>query len=56
MKVAAQLMHLGIYIPAIRFPTVSRGQARLRLTLSAAHTEEHIAKLLSALQAVLNIP
>ncbi len=53
MKVAAQLLDLGILIPAIRFPTVSRGQARLRLTVSAAHTPDQIAQLVSAFQTVL---
>ena len=32
----------GVFIPAIRYPAVPRGAARLRLTLSAAHTPEEI--------------
>ena len=55
MKIAEQLLDRGIFIPAIRFPTVSRGQARLRLTVSAAHTPEQIAQLLAAFQAILGI-
>jgi len=55
LKVAEQLLDRGIFIPAVRFPAVSRGQARLRLTVSAAHTSEQIAQLLGALQAVLGI-
>ena len=35
---SAALRDQGIFIPAIRYPTVPRGQARLRLTLTAAHT------------------
>lgn len=46
---AATLRQQGIFIPAIRFPTVARGQARLRLTLTAAHTPDDIIQLLSAL-------
>lgn len=43
------LAQAGILLPAIRYPTVGRGQARLRLTLSAAHKAEDIAQLLEAL-------
>lgn len=48
METAAQLRAAGILIPAVRFPTVGRGQARLRLTVSAAHTPEDIQALLHA--------
>ncbi len=42
----------GIFIPAIRYPTVARGQARLRLTLTAAHTPADLAQLLTALHSL----
>ena len=43
----------GIYIPAIRPPTVAAGTARLRVSFSADHESEHIVRLLDALESVL---
>jgi 8-amino-7-oxononanoate synthase len=51
VEAASALRALGIFIPAIRYPTVARGQARLRLTLSAAHTHADLAQLLAALKS-----
>ena len=52
VEAAAALRQRSIFIPAIRYPTVARGQARLRLTLSAAHSQENLAKLLAALRSL----
>jgi len=52
VRVAAALLDQGVFIPAIRYPTVARGSARLRLTLSAEHTAEDLALLRQALAAV----
>ena len=51
VEAAAALLERGIFIPAIRYPTVARGKARLRLTLSAAHTDADLAQLLTALKS-----
>ena len=51
---ATALREQGLLIPAIRFPTVARGEARLRLTVSAAHSVEEITALATALAAVRN--
>lgn len=43
------LFESGFFVPAIRYPTVAKGSARLRVTLSAAHTAEQINGLCKTL-------
>jgi 8-amino-7-oxononanoate synthase len=47
-----ELMDAGFWVVAIRPPTVPRGGARLRVTLSAAHTDEQVDALAEALARV----
>jgi 7-keto-8-aminopelargonate synthetase-like enzyme len=54
VEIAEQLSARGILLPAIRYPAVARGRARLRLTVSAAHSEEDLERLFRALEAVVN--
>jgi len=49
---ATILRKQGIFVPAIRYPTVARDAARLRATLSAAHTSEDVAILARALKTL----
>ncbi len=52
VEFATKLREQNIFIPAIRYPTVARGAARLRITLTAAHTMEDISELLSVLKVL----
>ncbi len=52
LAASSALADAGFLIPAIRFPTVPRGTARLRLSLSAAHSLEAVTALKSALASV----
>jgi 8-amino-7-oxononanoate synthase len=46
VQAAAELRERGIFVPAIRYPTVARGAARLRITLTAAHTARDIEQFI----------
>ena len=50
IQLSSQLLEKGFWISAIRPPTVPEGSARLRITLSAAHTRDQIDALAEALQ------
>lgn len=47
-----RLMERGVFVRAIRPPTVPRGGSRLRVTVSAAHTDDDIARCLEAFREV----
>ena len=46
MDVSQKLYDCGIFVPAIRYPTVPKGKARLRVTVTAAHSGEDIRQFL----------
>jgi 8-amino-7-oxononanoate synthase len=46
VELSRKLYERGIFVPAIRFPTVPKGKARLRVTVTAAHEEPDIEQFL----------
>ena len=56
LAASAQLLRRGFHVPAIRPPTVPPGTARLRVALSAAHSERDVRELAAALQEVGVVP
>jgi len=55
LRWSEQLLARGLLVPAIRPPTVPRGQSRLRVTLSAAHTVAEVERLLQALADIAGV-
>lgn len=53
LALSHKLKQLGIWVSAIRYPTVPKGQDRLRITLSASHTSRDIYALVDALELAL---
>ena len=54
LEEAARLFETGFFVPAIRYPTVPKNTARLRITLSAAHTPDQIRGLTRAMSVSCN--
>ena len=52
VEATAKLREQGIFVPAIRYPTVARGMARLRVTLTASHSAADVATLVRALEQI----
>jgi glycine C-acetyltransferase len=51
-EMAAKLLNEGIYVTGFYFPVVPKGQARIRVQLSAAHETEHLDKAVAAFTKV----
>ncbi len=49
VKVSEMLMEQGFFLPAIRYPTVKKGEALLRAALMATHTKEELAEAAAAI-------
>lgn len=54
VAISEKLKSLGIWVTPIRYPTVPKGSDRLRITLTAAHTEQDIHALVDALQLCMS--
>ena len=52
VDMAADLLNEGIYVIGFSYPVVPRGEARIRVQISAAHTREHLDKALEAFSKV----
>jgi 8-amino-7-oxononanoate synthase len=50
LELATDLQAEGFFVPAIRYPTVAKGAARLRITVTAVHTAEQICSLCDAIK------
>lgn len=49
---AAKLLNEGIYVIGFYYPVVQKGQARIRVQLSAAHKKEHLDKAIKAFEKI----
>jgi glycine C-acetyltransferase len=51
-KFASDLLDEGIYVIGFYYPVVAKGQARIRVQLSAAHEKEHLDKAITAFEKI----
>jgi len=51
-RMAERLLEEGIYVIGFSFPVVPKGQARIRVQMSAAHTQEQLERALLAFETV----
>ena len=55
IDLASALQSEGFFVPAIRYPTVAKGSARLRITVTAAHDEDQIRSLCKAIKRLSTV-
>jgi glycine C-acetyltransferase len=49
---ADDLLELGIYVIGFSYPVVPKGQARIRVQISAAHSRQHLDRAIAAFTEV----
>lgn len=54
LEISSELMENGFFISAIRYPTVAKGSARLRVALMASHTETELERAAALIAKALN--
>lgn len=54
ISISRKFFDNGIYAPCVRWPVVPRGQSRIRFTVTALHTKEHIDRLLEVASKIIN--
>ena len=52
IAMSKRLLELGVFVIGFGFPVVPEGEARLRVQISAAHTQEHLEALISGLRTL----
>ena len=52
-KIAARLQEEGIYVTGFYYPVVPKGEARIRVQISAAHSKEHLDACIAAFNKVV---
>jgi glycine C-acetyltransferase len=50
VEFSAELLRLGVFAQAVRYPTVRKGSARLRVSLTAMHTQKHLDSAITAFE------
>ena len=53
VEISSILLKKGFFIQAIRYPTVEKNKARLRVSISASHTESQIIQLIKTLSKIM---
>lgn len=52
LEFSKELLREGVFVQAVRFPTVARGQSRLRVSVTALHSPPHLDNAISAFERV----